>query len=227
MGPLGIGPPRHEWREQPLVALLGSVGHNLRRSDASGNITSGSQLKRKVEKKFGVVWERKFGEPVLGSKTESLLSILGGARWLDSRWDRVCMLFFDWSLCQLQCDYHVNGEVLVHAVPHAERSSYAGPPQVRQRALGDKLLLCGRTAGSAGGEGAGVHNEKKIFERLPPGMRFAGRWPSFAWSFSDGSKYSERTRRNTSGTLAFVFERESPEEAEVSVNICTYLVPGT
>lgn len=102
MGPLGEGPPWHEWREQHLVALLGAVGHNLRRSEASDNTTSWSQFKRIVEEKFGVVWGRKFVEPDLGSKTKSLLSILEGARGLDSRWDQVCWLFFDWSLCQLQ-----------------------------------------------------------------------------------------------------------------------------
>ena len=175
MGPLGGKglPPWHEWREQHLVALLGSVGHNLRRSDASNNTTTWSNFKRIVKEKFGVTWKRRFVEPDHASKTGWLLSILDGARRLDRRWDEVCWIFFDWSMSQLQ----------VIATPMAKYwfmpYLMLNNPLMRVHAkfvaaLGDKLLLWadGWLRGE-GGQFLEARDGEKHLRKLPPAMRFA------------------------------------------------------
>ena len=215
MGPLGRGPPWHEWREEHLVALLGSVGHNLRRSDASDNATSWSQFRRIVEEKFGVVWKRKFVEPDLGSKTKSLLSILDGARMLDRRWDQVCWLFFDWSLCQLQ----------VIATPMAKYwfmpYLMLNNPLMRVhtkfvRALGNKLLLWA-DRWIRGEGGLFIKRDGKQLERLPTPMRFA-EVAEFSVEFLRRLEVLRAHPEEHFGDV-LTLARESLVEAEVSVHI--------
>lgn len=219
MGPLGKGPPWHEWREQHLVALLGSVGYNLRRSKASDNTTSWWWFKRMVEAKFGVVWKRRFVEPDLSS-TKWLLAILDGARRLDRRWDQVCWIFFEWSLCQLQ----------VIATPMAKYwfmpYLMLKNPLMRVhtkfvRALGDKLLLW--ADGWIRGEGGLFlkRDGEKQLGRLPAPMRFA-EVAEFSVEFL---RRLEALRAHPEEHFGDVlgFARDNLEKAEVSVNIDTYI----
>ena len=91
MGPLGVG-SWHEWKEDHLVALLGSVWYNISRSNTCNS--NFQQFKKMVTERFpGLTWKKKFVKP---AETRWMV-IWEGAALLDERWEELKWVFRTWA----------------------------------------------------------------------------------------------------------------------------------
>ncbi|CAN0467373.1 unnamed protein product, partial [Ectocarpus sp. 8 AP-2014] len=162
MGPLGKG-SWHEWQQQHLVALLGSIWYNTSKSDSS--CISWKRFQRLVFGVKGVWWKSKFIRP---AETRWMV-VWEGAEVLEDRWEEVRWLHSEWAAQQLLgtpfMDYWFkalcmldNPLIRVHAkFCVALRKVVLGWAYNWIRGKGGYLLK-----GTTGGA-----------ERLPPGMRLA------------------------------------------------------
>lgn len=162
MGPLGHG-SWHEWEDNHLVALLGTLWYNTSRFDSS--CISWRRFQNLILAAKGVKWSSKFIKP---AETRWMV-VWDAAALLEERWDEVRWLHLEWAAAKLLgtpfMDYWFKSLCMlddplirVHAkFCCALRKVVLSWAYNWIRGEGDYFLM------GAGG----------VAERLPPGMRLA------------------------------------------------------